>query len=116
MKILIADDHPLMLEAVRRALEDVGDFEVVGEAQSGGEVLPLVGRTNPDVVLLDIRMPQVDGLTCVDQIRRRYPTVKVIVLSALSDPEQIRTALRRGASGYIVKSVNPLDLPSALGF
>ena len=114
MKVLIADDHRLMLEGIRRALETAEDIEIVGEAHTGAQVLPLVGRTNPDVVLLDMRMPQVDGLTCLDQIRKRYPKVKVIVLSVFSDSEHIEAALKRGASGYIVKSVNPLDLPSAI--
>lgn len=114
MKVLIADDHRLMLEGIRRALEDTDEIEVVGEAHSGSQVLPLVGRTNPDVVLLDIRMPEMDGFACLDLIRKRYPKVKVVVLSVFSDPEHIQAALKRGASGYIVKSVNPLDLPSAI--
>jgi DNA-binding NarL/FixJ family response regulator len=114
MKILIADDHRLMLAGIRRALEGVEGFEIVGEAYTGSQVLPLVGRTNPDVVLLDIRMPQMDGLTCIELIRKRHPKVKVVVLSVFNDPDRIQAALRRGASGYIVKSVNPLDLPSAL--
>jgi DNA-binding NarL/FixJ family response regulator len=114
MKVLIADDHRLMLEGIRRALEKFDDIEIVGEAHTGSQVLPLVGRTNPDVVLLDVRMPQMDGLACLDLIRKRYPNVKVVVLSVFSDPENIQAALKRGASGYIVKSVNPTDLPSAL--
>ena len=114
MKVLIADDHRLMLEGIRRALEGVEGFEIVGEAYTGSQVLPLVGRTQPDVVLLDIRMPQMDGLTCIELIRKRYPKVKVVVLSVFNDPEHIQAALKRGASGYIVKSVNPLDLASAL--
>jgi DNA-binding NarL/FixJ family response regulator len=114
MKILIADDHRLMLAGIRRALEGVEGFEIVGEAHTGSQVLPLVGRTNPDVVLLDIRMPQMDGLTCIELIRKRYPKVKVVVLSVFNEPDRIQAALKRGASGYIVKSVNPLDLPSAL--
>lgn len=114
MKVLIADDHRLMLEGIRRALEDADDIEVVGEAHTGAQVLPQIGRTNPDVVLLDMRMPQMDGLTCLDQIRKRHPDVKVIMLSVFSDQEHIEAALKRGASGYIVKSVNPLDLASAI--
>jgi DNA-binding NarL/FixJ family response regulator len=77
-------------------------------------VLPLVSRTNPDVVLLDLRMPEMDGLACLDLIRKRHPEVKVVVLSVFSDSEHIETALKRGACGYIVKSVNPIDLPSAI--
>jgi DNA-binding NarL/FixJ family response regulator len=114
MKVLIADDHRLMVEGIRRALEPAEDIEIVGEASAGSQVLPLVRRLSPDVVLLDMRMPHMDGLTCLDQIRKNCPDVKVIVLSVFSDPEQIQAAFRHGANGYIVKSVNPVDLPSAI--
>ena len=73
MKVLIADDHRLIVEGVKRALEDSPDFEVVGECNSGSQVLPLVGRTNPDIVLLDLRMPGADGLACLSRIRKQYP-------------------------------------------
>ena len=114
MKVLLADDHRLILQGIRRALEEVGDIEVVGEATTGSQVLPMIGRTNPDLVLMDIRMPQLDGLACLDQIKKRYPNVKVVFLSAFDDPEHIQAALKRGAAAYIVKSVNPLDLASTL--
>jgi DNA-binding NarL/FixJ family response regulator len=113
-KVLIADDHALILEGIRRALESVEDIEVVGEARRGSQVLPLITRTNPDLVLLDIRMPELDGLSCLDLIRKRHPDVRVVVLSAFTDRDHIEAALRRGASAYVVKSVSPLDLPSAL--
>ncbi|MGZ4418694.1 MAG: LuxR C-terminal-related transcriptional regulator, partial [Gaiellaceae bacterium] len=64
--------------------------------------------------LLDMRMPGMDGLTCLERIRKQYPRIKVVVLSVFREPEHIEAALKRGASGYIVKSVNPLDLPAAL--
>jgi DNA-binding NarL/FixJ family response regulator len=114
IRVLIADDHPLILAGVRRALEDDGEFDVVAEAQTGSQILPLVGRVKPDLVLLDIRLPQLDGLACLDLIRTRHPDVKVIVLSAYTDRDRIDAALRRGASAYIVKGVDPLDLASAL--
>jgi len=114
MKVLIADDHRLIVEGIKPALEDADDFEVVGEASSGSQVLPLVGRTNPDIVLLDLRMPGADGLTCLAQIKKRYPEIKVVVLSVSTDENVIQTVLMRGASAYIVKSINPIDLPSAL--
>jgi DNA-binding NarL/FixJ family response regulator len=114
MKVLIADDHRLMVEGIRRALEPAEDIEIVGEASNGSQVLPLVRRLSPDVVLLDMRMPQMDGLLCLDGIRKNCPKVKVIVLSVFSDPEHIQAAFRHGACGYIVKSVNPVDLPSAI--
>jgi DNA-binding NarL/FixJ family response regulator len=114
MKVLIADDHRLMVEGIRRALEPADDIEIVGEASVGSQVLPLVRRLKPEVVLLDMRMPHMDGLQCLDAIRKHDPKVKVIVLSVFSDPEHIQAAFRHGASGYIVKSVNPVDLPSAI--
>jgi len=114
IKVLLADDHRLILAGVRRALEEVEDLEVVGEVDSGSQVLPMIHQTSPDLVLLDLRLPDMNGLTCLDQIRKRYPDVKVVVLSAFSDPEHIQAAFQRGATAYIVKSVNPIDLPSAL--
>ena len=114
MKVLIADDHRLVLDGIRRALEEADDIEVVGEAMNGTQVLPLVRRTNPDVVLLDMSMPQMDGLACIDQLKKHAPEVKVIMLSAYKDPEHVQAAFNRGASGYIVKSVSPVDLPSAI--
>jgi DNA-binding NarL/FixJ family response regulator len=114
MRVVIADDHRLIVEGIKRALDASEDFEVVGEANSGSQVLPLVARTNPDLVLLDLRMPGADGLTCLAQIRKRYPAVKVVVLSVSTDENVIQTTLKRGASAYIVKSINPIDLPAAL--
>lgn len=114
MKVLLADDHRLMLQGIRAALAGAEGIEVVGEAHTGSQVLPLVGQTGADVVLLDIRMPQLDGLGCLERLRERFPEVKVVVLSLFSDAEHIQMALSRGAVGYIVKSINPLDLPAAI--
>jgi DNA-binding NarL/FixJ family response regulator len=114
MRVLIADDHPLILAGVKHALEEADGFEVVAEANNGAQVLPLVSQTNPDVCLLDMRMPEMDGLTCLDRIKKRHPDVKVVILSVSTDPELIQDVLNRGASAYIVKSVNPVDIPSAL--
>jgi DNA-binding NarL/FixJ family response regulator len=114
IKVLLADDHQLILAGIRRALEEVDDLEVVGEASTGAQVLPLIHQTSPDLVLLDLRLPDMSGLACLDAIRKRYPEVKVVVLSAFSDPDHIQSAFQRGATAYIVKSVNPIDLPSAL--
>jgi two-component system response regulator DegU len=114
LKVLIADDHRLILEATRLVLEHAEDIEVVGEATSGSQVLPLVARTSPDLVLLDVRMPEMDGLTCLDRLRKQYPNVAVVMLSAYDDPETIASALARGAKSFIGKMVDPRDLPSAL--
>ena len=114
MRILIADDHPLMLGAVRRVLEAVEGFEVVAETRKGPEVLPLIGRTKPEVVLLDLRMPDLDGLACLDRIVARHPETKVVVLSVSSDPEVIQAAFDHGACGYLVKSIDLAEVVSAI--
>jgi len=114
VRVLIADDHRLMVEGTKHALEKAGGFEIVGEASNGAQVLPLVRRLRPDLVLLDLRMPQMDGLQCLTKIRKEFPDVKVAILSVSQDPEMIQTVLKRGANAYIVKTVDPDDLPAAL--
>jgi DNA-binding NarL/FixJ family response regulator len=103
-----------MHEAVRLALREAEDIEVVGAASSGSELLDVTPRLQPDVVLLDLRMPGMDGMTCLDELRARHPDVKVVILSAVDDPELISGALQRGASSYVVKTVDPRDLPAAI--
>jgi len=79
---------------------------------TGEDMIALVPRVNPDVVILDLRMPRGDGLSTLAQLRRDFPDLKVIILSMFEDPEHIDQALDQGAAGYVVKSINPLDLPS----
>src|SRR6266498_4718658 len=101
LKVLIADDHELMVEAIRIALAQAADeFEVVATTTKGPRVLPLVGQTQPDLVLLDLRMPGMDGLTCLDLLRKRHPNVKAVVLSGVEDETVIRSALARGATAF----------------
>jgi|SRR5947209_8880213 len=114
MKVLIADDHPLMLQGIRRALEASDDIDVVGEARSGEELLALVERRSPDLVLLDLHMPGLQGLECVTELQRRWPLIKAVVISASDDRATIDAALLAGASAYILKSVSPMDIPSVL--
>jgi DNA-binding NarL/FixJ family response regulator len=114
LRIALADDHRLTLDGVRRALEEDHDIEVVGEAYSGEDVLPMIRDSAPDLVLLDLRMPKLDGLACLDLIRKNHPHVKVVMFSATTAPEEIEAALRRGASAYILKTVNPLDLAAVV--
>jgi len=114
IRVLLADDHRLILEGLRLAFAEVDGIEVVGTASEGRQVVPLIAKTNPDVVLLDMRLPDMDGLMCLDRIRKLHPSVKVVMLSACDDRARMRTALKRGASAYIVKTVNPFDIPTAL--
>jgi DNA-binding NarL/FixJ family response regulator len=114
LRVLLADDHQLVLEAVARALEKAEDFTVVATTDSGAKVADLVARHRPDIVVMDLRMPGVDGLQALDQIRARDKSIKVVMLSASDSQVEIQAALARGANGFILKSVNPVDLPSAL--
>lgn len=115
LKVLVADDHELMLAAVRLALAEASDeFEIVAETTRGQQVLPLAARTQPDLVLLDLRMPGMDGLTCLELLRQRHPQIKTVVLSGVDETNVIRSAFRRGAVAFIRKHVDPRDLPSAL--
>jgi DNA-binding NarL/FixJ family response regulator len=103
-----------MLAAVRRALADAPDFEIVHEVSVGSHVLPAVRDSSPDVVLLDLRMPELDGLECLQRLHKHDPSIAVVILSSYSDPEQIEAARNGGARGYVVKTVQPVDLPTAL--
>ena len=114
LRVLVADDHRLMLAAVRRALADAPDLEIVQEVSVGSHVLPAVREASPDVVLLDLRMPELDGLACLERLRKATPDVAVVILSSYSDPEQIEAARLGGARGYVVKTVEPVDLPTVL--
>jgi DNA-binding NarL/FixJ family response regulator len=114
LRVLLADDHPLMIAAVRSALESEKDFEVVGEATSGSQVMPLVSSARPDVVLIDLRLPEIDGLTCLERISAKHPTVRVVLFSGVDDRAQIAVALERGACAYLVKSIHPGDLAAVI--
>jgi DNA-binding NarL/FixJ family response regulator len=114
LRVLLADDHRLILDSVQHALEKDGGFQVVATTHSGADVPDLVARHRPDIVVMDLRMPGVDGLQALDQIRARDKKTKVVMLSAAERPDDVESALARGADGFILKSVNPVDLPAAL--
>ena len=114
MRIVIVDDHPLMLSAIREILEHADGFFVVGTASSGLQVEPLVSRTKPDLVLLDLQLPGLDGLSCLALLREHHPDATVIVFSGLDDQESIDKALSGGAAAYVSKSITPADIPAVI--
>ena len=114
IKVLIVDDQRLLLAAIRACLERDEDIEVVGDSDSGEKVPALVGQTAPDAVLLDVRMPGMDGLAVLERLRAEYPSVAVVMLSGIDDPALVRSALERGAAAFVLKHVAPRDLASAI--
>jgi DNA-binding NarL/FixJ family response regulator len=114
VKVLIADDHPLIIAGIRRTIEHLEDMEVVGEAHSGPELIQLIERRCPDLVLMDLRMPGVVGMEMIERIRERWPEIKAIVLSACDDRPTIDAALSAGASAYVLKSAHVVDIAAVL--
>jgi DNA-binding NarL/FixJ family response regulator len=110
LRIVIADDHQLMRSALMTLLLADGGFEVVGEAESGADAVDVIARTLPDAALIDVRMPGVDGLTVLDEVHKRYPAVRVIMISAVDQDEVVRAALKRGADAFVLKRVDPRDV------
>jgi DNA-binding NarL/FixJ family response regulator len=113
VRILIADDHPLTRDALAALLAQEG-FEVVGEAADGREALQAVRTLDPDLVLLDLTMPGMDGLTALPRIREEAPDCEVVVLTASDAEENLLGAIRAGASGYLLKTEPPEQIASFL--
>ncbi|MGG0300244.1 response regulator transcription factor [Bacillus albus] len=114
IKVLLVDDHTVVLKGLAFFLSTQEDLELVGEASNGKEALVKVGKTHPDVVLMDLYMPEMDGVEATGCIKKEYPDVKVIVLTSFSDQAHVLPALRAGASGYILKDVEPDQLVEAI--
>jgi len=114
IKVLLVDDHTVVLKGLAFFLNTQEDFELVGEANNGKEALVKVGETSPDVVLMDLYMPEMDGIEATSCIKKEYPNVKVIVLTSFSDQAHVLPALKAGASGYILKDVEPDQLVEAI--
>jgi DNA-binding NarL/FixJ family response regulator len=103
-----------MRDAVKLVFDEAEDVDLVGEVGNGNDLLPLLARVEADVVLLDVQLPGLDGLGCLEAVAEHHPHVKVAMLSAVEDPQVIESAFRRGARAYILKSVNPFDLPATI--
>jgi DNA-binding NarL/FixJ family response regulator len=114
IRVILVEDHALMRDAVRLVFEESDDIELIGEVANVRELLPLMSKVEADFVLLDVQLPGLDGLACLEALAERYPNVKVAMLTAVEDRQVIESAFRRGARGYILKTVNPFDLPAAI--
>ena len=114
IRVLLADDHDLFRAGLRVLLQDLGGFEVVAEAGDGREALRLVGEHRPDVVLMDLMMPGLNGLEATARVAREFPGVRVLVLSMNAAEEFVLPAVRAGASGYVLKNARPAELEQAI--
>ncbi len=114
VRVLLVDDEELVRMGLRLVLGADSGIEVVGEAGDGAEAVRLVDRETPDVVLMDIRMPRVDGLEALRRIRRDHPDLAVVVLTTFDTDEMVLTALRDGATGFLLKNTPPAELLAAV--
>jgi two-component system, NarL family, response regulator LiaR len=114
IRVALADDHAVVRQGLRTFLELQDDVEVVGEAADGAEAVELVARAEPDVVLLDLVMPRLDGIEAIKQIRARCPATRILVLTSFADDRTVLPAVRAGAAGYLLKDVQPPELVAAI--
>jgi DNA-binding NarL/FixJ family response regulator len=113
-EVLLADDHPLVRSALKQLLEGRPDLKVVGEASDGREAVELCRRLHPDVVLMDVRMPHLDGLQATRYLKEEHPQIIVLMLTALEDPDHLFEATRAGAAGYVLKHASHEELLGAI--
>lgn len=114
MKIIIADDHPIFRSGVRNLLRTTEDLEVVGEASSGDEALKLAEQCQPDLILMDIRMPGLNGIEATRLIKEKYPHIEVLILTMFRDDQSVFTAMRVGAKGYVLKDADEVELMQSI--
>src|SRR5207248_5229079 len=114
VRLLIVDDHPVVRQGLRTFLETRPDFEVVGEAGDGETAVAEAARLRPDVILMDLVMPGVDGLEALGRIRAADPGARVLVLTSFASADQVLPALRRGAAGYLLKDAAPAEVEAAI--
>ncbi len=114
IKVIIVDDHAVVRSGLSKFLKVNKDFQLVGEASDGEEALQLVSLYQPDVVLMDLMMPGMDGITATREIQKKHPGIKIIALTSFSDQNMVQGALQAGATGYLQKNVTAIELAQAI--
>ncbi len=114
IKVLIADDHAIVRTGLRALLDSEPSMKLVGEATGGYEAIELVGKSNADILVLDISMPDLDGISVTKKIKSRFPDLRILILTVHEDEAMLREAIRVGAAGYILKRAAETELISAI--
>ena len=115
IRILLADDQPLFVESLRMSLESYGDdISIVGIARNGSEAVALAESLSPEIILMDVHMPVMNGVEATGKIKEKNPAIKIIMLSTYDEDEYVREALRHGAIGYLLKDISPTELIAAI--
>lgn len=114
MNILLVDDHRLIRDAIRSYMEDDDEYNVVGEAQHGQAAIRILEETSVHVVLMDINMPIMGGIECTKEIKKRWPEIKILALTMMSDNQHIKQMMGAGASGYVLKNCTEKELKKAI--
>lgn len=114
VKVMIVDDHAIVREGLTMVLSEEAGIEVVGEAGNGVEALARIGQLKPDVVLMDLVMPEMDGITATAKIRQAYPNCQVLVLTSFAEDQRVPDAIQAGAVGYLLKDVLKAELVRAI--
>ncbi|MGJ7909922.1 response regulator [Neobacillus sp. LXY-1] len=110
MKILLADDHPLFRGGVRNLIQTTDDLDVIGEAATGEEAIELAMSLKPDVIVMDIRMPGINGMEATKKIKESQPEIKILIVTMLKNDKSVFTAMQMGASGYVLKDAGEMEL------
>jgi NarL family two-component system response regulator LiaR len=114
IKVLLVDDHAVLRSGMRYILDVIDTIEVIGEASNGVEALEKISRERPDIVLMDILMPVMDGIEATRQITQKYPEIQVVILSSFEEKHQVSSALKAGAISYLTKNITPEDLEQSI--
>ncbi|WP_420567413.1 response regulator transcription factor [Thalassovita sp.] len=114
VKIVIVDDHPMVAEGIQAVLESYDDFEVLAALRTGREIVDQVDSLRPDVILMDLNMPEIGGLTATEMILEQRPETRILILSMHDSPEYISSALSHGAKGYVLKDVPTEEIKTAI--
>lgn len=113
-KVLLVDDHKVVVEGIRRLLEEYPEFKIIGQAVDGAEALVMTGQLKPDIIVMDISMPNIDGIEAARRIRKDYPDIRIVIFTMYSDPEYIVALFKSGISAYVLKDSETSDFLMAL--